>query len=178
MNKRLKWAIGIVLAAVIALYAGWVLFPAPENNCVITVSATFRVPSESDGYVRKTIKPVQEARWAFGSHDAPYSMAAFKDGELIRSTGYGVHALEGAFSWRAIKEIWPDAPIDQDWTFGVGLFNTRFEGDYRMYLNVQADAETGSATADFYVFYQGSANPYMVRWEGKIGEKIVLSFDY
>ena len=178
MNKRLKWAIVIVMVGIIALYVWRVLLPPPQDNCVITVSATFRVPSESDGYIRQTIKPVQEARWASGSHDAPYSLAAFEDGELIRSTGYGVHALEGAFSWREIKAIWPDAPIDQDWTFGVGLFNTQFEGDYRMYLNVQADTETGYATADFYVFYQGFANPYMVRWEGKIGEQIVLSVDY
>ena len=43
MNKRLKWALEIVLAAVIALYAVWVLLPMPRDNCVITVSATFRV---------------------------------------------------------------------------------------------------------------------------------------
>jgi hypothetical protein len=178
MNKRLKWATGIVLVGIIALYAAWVLLPMPRDNCVITVSATFRVSSESDGYIWKTIKPVQEAQWASSSHEAPYTRAVFKEGEMIRSTGYGVHELEGAFSWREIKEIWPDAPVDQDWAFGVGLFNTRFEGNYRMYLNVQADVETGSATADFSVFYQGSANPCTVRWEGKIGDKIVLALDY
>ena len=41
-------------------------------------------------------------------------------------------------------------------------------------MDLSYDAETDRAEAVFYVFYPGSAEPATDRWEGKLGDDVMV----
>ena len=146
--KRKKYTIGLIILAVIAVIGAAVVFSG--HNCDMMISATIHISPEEQHTVY-----------------------------LKRLIGYGPITLKGAFSCEEIKNIWPDAPVDGDWAFEVTLFNCHTEGQhYRIFLDIQADTETGLSTADICIYQEGYAHPAIARWEGRTGEKIRLNTDF
>ena len=168
----------IILAAIIASCV--IFLTVSDRNCTVTISATFRLPAGEDDSERyHTVYPAHTAAWTAGEHGAAPVPARIVKGDLKASAGYGPVGLEGTFPYDGIISIWPDAPLDRDWPFSVSLFNCHTEGNgYRMYFDVQADTETGDATADLYIYANGAAHPETAHWEGKAGEKIELRTDF
>ena len=164
------------------IVAAFILMIQSGKNCEITISGTIRFPAlESGGEDWKTIRPVS-IEWASGSHEAPYTAAGMKNGSMQQAAGYGPAAFRGAFSGEELRSIIPELSIDQNWPFEVNLFNCHQEGSYRMFLDVQADAQIGAASADFYVFHSEDgmsfAHPEITHWEGKTGEEIILRSEF
>ena len=173
--KRL-WIILAILIIAIAVINAFILL---HSNCDITISAEFQMPRWDDGISIKTVYPSQDAEWSKGSHEAPFTPIKITNGKLSCSIGYGPIEIAGCFSREEILRIWPEAPIDKDWDFGIGLFDCHVEDrGYHMYCNVQVDTQTGLSTADLYIFENGFASPEIDHWEGKVGEKIILSTDF
>lgn len=171
--KRKKYTIGLIILAVIAVIGAAVVFSG--HNCDMMISATIHISPEE----QHTVYPVREARWSEKEHGAPETLISIDKGRLKRSVGYGPITLKGAFSCEEIKNIWPDAPVDGDWAFEVILFNCHTEGQhYRIFLDIQADTETGLSTADICIYQEGYAHPETAHWKGKMGERIRLNTDF
>ena len=171
--KGKKYIIGVIILAVIAVICAAVVFF--DHNCDMMISATIHISPEE----RHTIYPVREAQWSEKEHGAPGRPISIDKGKLTCSIAYGPMTLKGSFSCEEIKSIWPEAPVDGDWTFEVALFNCHTEGQqYRIFLDIQADAETGMSTADICIFQDEYAHPETAHWEGKTGERIRLNTDF
>ena len=165
-----------ILIIAIAVINAFILL---HSNCDITISAEFQMPRWDDGISIKTVYPSQHAEWSKEYHGAPFTPIKITNGKLSCSIGYGPIEIAGCFSREEILRIWPEAPIDKDWDFGIGLFDCHVEDrGYHMYCNVQVDTQTGLSTADLYIFENGFASPVIDHWEGKVGEEIILSTDF
>ena len=191
MNRISKLGFGKALAILLAAaLLVWLLFFAGgSKNFTMTVQATVLEPTdetyyvqEYGGYIRHPVRPKAAAQISSGTHDAPWRQAAFKNGVLTAGFGYGPFAVQGAFDPAALKAADPSLTLDRDWEFGFGSFNTHGLTDdddvaVRLYLEVRFETGSDRAEAVLYLFYEGSASPRILNWQGKIGERIRFAGD-
>ena len=76
-----------------------------------------------------------------------------------------------------IRKVWPDVPLSHDWPFSFSVFSTGTDGKKDVRLSVSCDTELNTAMATVYFFYDYLAEPVIVEWMGKIGEKIAFGFE-
>ena len=127
-------------------------------------------------YMTQRIKPMQEAEWTSGSHDAKPVKVRF-DGTILRqSAGYGPTGLNGSFSAAEINALYGQEVLTQDWPFGWGIYFTNDWYVCDVYLAVQLPQEpTGEVTATLTLYSEGEGKPVVVRtWTGKLGERIIF----
>lgn len=155
----------------------------------LLVSARFRIPvpagdrdydyylSDDNGYRTVRVRPAEAIGVAEGMHGAPYHPAKMKNGLLRRSFDYGPDSVEGIIRKEDVLKVWPDAPLESDWPFHIYFYNTSTGRTFRMFLDISYDAETSKAEAVFYVFYPKDANPVIDRWEGKLGDDVMVGME-
>ena len=170
MMKRVAAAALVALAAAAALI--WFGF---RGRCDLTVSALFRIKDPAvyaHGYVEQNVLPADEAELARGNWDAAPARVRFRAGVLHTAFDHGPAAVSGLIPRQSLEAAWPGTPYHGDWPFTVSIYNTSSGRRFHMYLDIRYDAETDAASADLYIFQDGSAHAVADHWSGKLGEPI------
>ena len=171
-KKALLMALGLLIVLAVLLWQ-WLSVGSTE----LTVSACFSY--RSDGWTVSPVVHVADKAEITASHgsDGDYREFRFRNGRANIGLGYGPYVIRGKISKKDILAAWPDTPYYADWPFSVTLFNTTDNNAFRIYLDICYDAETGKASADLYVFYNTYAHAVTDRWEGQLGDEIVVGME-
>ncbi len=169
MRKAIVITLVCLALAVILLY--------PGSGLTVTVQATVRVPvSDTHGvsgdgrYADIEIMADSRAFISEGEHGAPYRWAFMPNGTLVTGLGYGPIAVKGSVSASALRKACPGLPLDKDWEFTLGMFNTSDGRKVRIYLELEIRADTLSARSVMHLYYDGYAHPVIEEREVEIGE--------
>ena len=177
------YIIGLVILVMIVCV---VCFGSEGRGVSITVSATVKIPSDDDYYLKYNggykdieIQANDEAYIAEGSHDAPFRRTNMKNGILKCGFGYGPAAIRGSISKDKLLQACPSLPLHEDWNFSLGMFNTE-SGNNRIniYLNLVIYADSMTSKATLYWFSEGSAHPEIREEDAAIGEEFGFPIEY
>ena len=162
-----------VIAAVTLLLAAWGTLRIIQISEMsdITVTASFHSKNEGGSAVRRMASPQTQAQIGYG-HDPDFRPVRFKDTVLRTGLNYGPVEIRGVIPAESIRTAWPEAPINEDWTFLIAFYNTSSGRVFHMYLDISVDTKTASAQADLYIFEDRRAQPMTAHWEGRLGEPI------
>ena len=174
MMKKLIICAAVLLALVL-LYQ---LSPFGKG-LTLTAGAVVHIPTEDAYYVRENggykdtwIRPDGAAYLSSGEHGAPYHPILCRNGVIVTGLGYGPTSVKGTFSAARLLKAWPALPLENDWEFGLGLFNTSDGKRVHAYLDLEIYADSLTAKATLYLYYEGYAHPVIREWTGAVGEPV------
>ena len=173
--KKYGWAALCLLLAGLSVFM-YVQLRKATADCYTVCMYREEWSEEYSDYVTRRIGPMEEARWASGSHDATPVTVRF-DGTILRqSAGYGPTGLNGSFAAADVNALYDQEVLAEDWPFRWGIYFTNDWSVCNVYLAVQLPQEPdGEVTATLTVYSEGSAIPMEVRtWTGGIGEQIAF----
>ena len=149
------------------------------KGLTLTAGAVVHIALKEAYYVRENvqykdtwIRPDEAAYLSSGEHGAPYHRISCRNGVIVTGLGYGPTAVKGTFSAARLLKACPALPLENDWEFGLWLFNTSDGKKVHAYLDLEIFTDSMTAKATLYLYYEGYAHPVIKEWTGAVGEEV------